>query len=108
MDLLRRLHKLAEIPTSLQEEIFARVFTIKDAATISLDEIRAYENSLKDYRDYTNVINSASKKGKEEGIQQGREAKNLEIARNMLLKGSDILFIQEITGLSKEAIEKLI
>ena len=72
MHIVRRLHMLASIPTSLQEEIFGRVFTSVDAATITLDEIRGYENSLKDYRDYNNVINSTNKRSKEEGMQQGR------------------------------------
>jgi len=95
---------LQRIPAALQEKIFNKVFTIAEVANLSPEEVRAYENSLKDYRDYNNVLHSASKKSRAEGIQQGKEARNVEIAKNMLLKGSDISFIQEITGLSKEAI----
>jgi len=42
------------------------------------------------------------------GIKEGMQSRNLDIAKNMLQKGCDINFITEITGLSREAIEKLI
>jgi predicted transposase/invertase (TIGR01784 family) len=47
------------------------------------------------------------KRGKKIGEKIGEEARNLAIAQNMLKKGYSVQSIQEITGLSKEAIEKL-
>jgi predicted transposase YdaD len=45
--------------------------------------------------------------GKKIGEKIGEQARNLAIAQNMLKKGYSVQSIQEITGLSKEAIEKL-
>ena len=46
-------------------------------------------------------------KGFETGIIEGRTEEKLEVARNLLIKGSTHEFIQEITGLSLNEIEKL-
>jgi predicted transposase/invertase (TIGR01784 family) len=51
------------------------------------------------------------KKGNEEGIKKGRDEgakiKAVEIAKKMLEKGNPMEFISDITGLSKEEIEKI-
>jgi predicted transposase/invertase (TIGR01784 family) len=52
-------------------------------------------------------IEQGLQQGIEQGVQQGIENRNKEIAKNMLKKGFDISAIQEITGLSKENIEKM-
>jgi predicted transposase/invertase (TIGR01784 family) len=48
-----------------------------------------------------------TKEAKQEGIQQGIHSRDFDIVKNMLQKECDIAFIQEITGLSKEAIANL-
>jgi len=49
--------------------------------------------------------------GQEEGIEKGREEgkieANIKIARNLLAKGSTLEFVQKITGLDIETIQKL-
>jgi predicted transposase YdaD len=45
--------------------------------------------------------------GEKRGEKRGEQARNLAIAQNMLKKGYSVQSIQEITDLSKEAIEKL-
>ena len=42
-----------------------------------------------------------------EGKKEGERNKSIEIAKKMLIKGTDVDFIQEVTGLKKEEIEKL-
>ena len=44
---------------------------------------------------------------KEEGLTEGSKTKQEEIARNALAEGASIEFVQKITGLDMEAIEKL-
>jgi len=44
--------------------------------------------------------------GREDGLEEGRKEK-LEIARNLLAKGSTPEFVHEITGLDMETIENL-
>ena len=45
--------------------------------------------------------------GREDGLEQGLEQASLQIARNLLSKGSTPEFIQEITGLDQEVIKAL-
>ena len=66
-------------------------------------KLREYEDSLKAYRDIKNSLDTA----KEEGREEGREQRNIEIAKKMLAAGMDIDIIINMTDLSKDEIEKL-
>ena len=57
--------------------------------------------------DEASALRHAHDKGHAKGVKKGLETGKLEIARNLLAKGSSIEFTQEITGLSIEEIEKL-
>lgn len=50
---------------------------------------------------------SALKKSREEGREEGRDQKSIEVARNALIEGFDVITISKITGLSIEDIENL-
>jgi predicted transposase/invertase (TIGR01784 family) len=63
------------------------------------------QSRLKHYQDIKNSIDTAEEKGREEGMQQGAEARNLAIAKNMLKLSIDVKLIQEATGLAQETIE---
>ena len=45
--------------------------------------------------------------GKAEGLAEGDARGKLETAKNLLKKGMDVSFISEVTGLSKEDIQRL-
>ena len=49
------------------------------------------------------LVNNA----REQGLEQGSKEKQMEIAKNMLNKGTDIKYISEVTNLSEEEIENL-
>ena len=53
------------------------------------------------------LIEESIQKGREEGIERGMEQAKLEDARKMLDKGYRMEDIYDITGLSKEEVEKL-
>ena len=44
---------------------------------------------------------------KSDGIKEGIQSRNIQIVKNMLTKKMDIEDISEITGLTKEEIQKL-
>jgi predicted transposase/invertase (TIGR01784 family) len=83
------------------------------------NELLAYRDSLKDYRDYYNTIDFAEikgrKEGREEGLKEGRaegraegeQSKAYEIARQMLADGISIDMIAKYTKLSSDEIEKI-
>ena len=50
-------------------------------------------------------IKEGLKKGKEEGIRQGRYTAQLEIAKAMLEKGISIKDIENITGIKEEELK---
>lgn len=67
------------------------------------DEKNKYEESLKYYRDLKNVVDTSFDEGKAEG----KEERNIEIARQMKSEGEPIEKIIRFTGLTVEEIEKL-
>ena len=69
-----------------------------DAATKRLAELR--EKTIRDEA-------AGLKAARRVGIQEGETKTQKEIAKKMLAKGIDIDTIVEITGLTKEKIEKL-
>ena len=73
-----------------------------DEETRRLAELRE-----KAIRDELAAIAQARDEGKSEGISLGIIQDKIEIAKKMLAKEMDIALIIELTGLTKEKIEKL-
>jgi hypothetical protein len=67
-----------------------------------------YQKKLYNDRD---ELQAAEARGKEEGIQigeaRGENKKTIEIAKKMLVKGSDPAFISAVTGLNEDLIHNL-
>lgn len=95
MFVIKNLHKLERIPEKLKEGIFLKLFETAEIAKFTTEESRNYENSLKYYRDIKNSLDNA------------KEEKAVEIAKNSIKAGLDTKTIAQITGLSKKEIEKL-
>ncbi len=89
-----------EISNEFQGDIIEEAFQLAKLANMSYEDRHAYELSLKYYRDFINVIDTAKKEAKE----QGRLEEKLEIANAMLTKGFDMQTVIEITGLTEEII----
>lgn len=104
--LFKNLHHLQAIPEKLQQAVFSHIFEKAQIAKFNPEERQAYESSLKYYRDMKNVIDTAAMEAREEGKQEGEQAKAIEIARN-LLDVLDDATIAAKTGLSIEVIKAL-
>ncbi len=105
--IIRNLQRFQNRPVALQERIFDKVFKTAEIAMFDKQERMAYEDSLKNYRDIKNVIDTAREEGLEEGIEKGEEKKAIEIAKQALLEGSSVEFACKITKLSTEEIQKI-
>lgn len=72
---LKHLPYLDSKPKALQEKVFDQLFAVAEIAKFTSDEMNAYEQSLKYYRDLKNVIDTAilegETKGRLEGIKEG-------------------------------------
>ena len=80
---------------------------VAEIAKFTPKEREAYEESLKYYRDIKNVVDTSKEEGILEGIEQGIEQRNIEIARQMKLDEEPVEKIVKYTGLSKAVIENL-
>jgi len=96
---LKNLHKLTNRPAKLQEKIFSQLFEQAEIAQFDDKEYEAYEESLKEYRDLKNSLDTA--------FDDGKIEEKLETARRGLEKKYPIEMIADMTGLSIEEIEKL-
>ena len=120
---LRNLYKLEKRPKALRDKVFDRLFKEAEIATFSSEELRAYEDSLKAYRDIKNSIDTAKREGRAEGraeglvkgraegraegLVEGRAEERVEIARKMKAKGFTASEVSEMTGLNEEEIKAL-
>ncbi len=119
MFVLKNLARLMERPTALQERVFNRLFEAAEIAQFSKENLYAYEESLKVYRNWNYVIDTAIQKGiargmeeglvkgMEEGIAKGEWMKAQTIAGNLKNAGLSIAEIAKVTGLSEDEINSL-
>lgn len=111
MFVLKNLSRLMERPAALQERVFKRLFETAEIAKFSPQKLYEYEDSLKVYRDWNNVIDTAiqkgEKKGREEGIAEGELLKAKAIAKKMKRAGRPEIEIAAITELSTDEIKNL-
>lgn len=89
------LQDLQNRPKELQERVFKKLFKVAEIAQFSEEERSEYEESLKNYRDIKNVVDTA------------RIEEKIEIARKLKQNGVSIEIIAQSTALSKEEIEKI-
>ena len=132
---LRNLSRLDNQPTYLRNEVFNRLFSQAEIARFDKKELKAYEDSLKAYRDIKNSLDTAKEKGRAEGLAEGRaeghaeglaeglaegrakghaeglaegaSEKALTIARELLAMNMSIDNIKKVTGLTDDEIHNL-
>ncbi len=108
---LRNLSRLFDRPAALQERIFTKLFEQAEIARFTPQEVMEYEESIKVYRDLKNSMDTALRKGHDQGFAEGMEKgineANLVNARKMKSLGLDIAVIAQVTGLSENTITTL-
>ena len=131
MFVLRNLANLLERPRALQSRVFDRLFEAAEIAAFTPQRRSEYWESLKNYRDWNNVLNTnirksherglkeglekgreqglkeGLEKGMEKGLEQGRIDERKENARNLKKLGIATAVISQATGLSREEVEAL-
>jgi predicted transposase/invertase (TIGR01784 family) len=99
------------LPKELDNARLKKALEVLEVMNFSEEEREAYEGHLKWLLIEANTIKKYENKGREEGLQQGIQKgiqqEKLEIAKNMLSKGSDVKFIHDVTGLSLDTIKEL-
>ena len=95
MYVIRNLNKLDRLPDELRERIFEKLFEVAEIAKFSPEEVRAYEESLKSYRDLKSSLDTAREEGREEGI--GIVLQVMELAK----KDTSVADISQTVGISQ-------
>ncbi|OAV74637.1 hypothetical protein Barb7_01833 [Bacteroidales bacterium Barb7] len=103
MYVLKNLPKLEKRLLKLQEKVFDSLFKTAEMAQFTPAERLYYEDSLKDYRDMKNSMDTT----KAEGKAEGKAEEKIEIAQRMLSDNEPIEKIMKYTGLSTEEINNL-
>ena len=112
---LRNLSRLDNQPTYLRNEVFNRLFSQAEIARFDKKELKAYEDSLKAYRDIKNSLDTAKEEGRAEGRAEGlakgraegASEKALTIARELLAMNISVDTIKKVTGLTDDEIHNL-
>jgi len=104
---IKNISRLDDKPQALTEGIFKKLFDVAEISQFSKLDRAEYEESLKVFWDFSNVLSTAERKGRAEGRAEGERDEKLRNAKKMKQKGLSSEDIAEITGLTKEEIENL-
>ena len=91
------------MPWLAQDAVFKKLSEIAEVASLSKEDRRKYDESLRHFRDTLVVMEGQYL----EGEKKGRAEEKLATARKMKAKGYSFDDIAELTGLSMEEIEAL-
>jgi len=106
--LLKNAYKMDSIPESLNSpEPLHEALDILSTYRWTKKELEAYDKELDRTRVEKSILRTERDNGRVEGLAQGELEGKRAVAKKLLAKGNDIDFIQEITGLSIEAIKAL-
>ena len=104
---LKYMEQLEHLSFKGQKALFVRLEELARIANMNKKERAEYEEALKIYRDNENVVTTARREGKEEGIAIGEERGVLKTARLMKQNGASVGFIKQCTGMTEEEIKNL-
>lgn len=96
---LENLVKIEEIPPKLQEKVFKKLFQVAEIARFDAGQLQSYRDSEKNYLDFTASLKTSFREGKEE--------REIEISKNLIILGADNEFISKATSLTPSQIDKL-
>jgi predicted transposase/invertase (TIGR01784 family) len=92
---LKNLESFDHIPNILNEPIFQKAFGTAELANLSIEQRAIYEENLIQYW------------GMKSALETAVEEREIEIAKNLILLGSENEFIAKATNLSVEQIKQL-
>ena len=91
----------------VDNEKLKKALHVLNVLNFSEEERELYEDHLKWLRIEANTLKKTAEKAREEGIVEGIEKRNIEVAINMLKQKLNDKLISSVTGLSLEEITKL-
>jgi predicted transposase/invertase (TIGR01784 family) len=108
---LKNMYVLENLPKAFQCEAFRKLKEVSDVSKLSGTELSSYEKAQRDYWDVISALDGAEEIGMKKGLEQGRaegaKDEKYQIVKSMKMRNFSIDVIADITGLSKNEIEKL-
>jgi predicted transposase/invertase (TIGR01784 family) len=101
--ILKNLNILNRVPAALKEQIFLKLFQTAEIAKFDKKELMEYHDSLKQYRDLRNSLDTA----REEGVEFGKVQTQKANALVMIEEGFSDALILKITGLTQKELNEL-
>ena len=105
--ILKNMSTFERMPFLARNAVFKKLSEIADISALSKDERDKYDESIKRMRDAISLMTTAKNEGREEGRVEGRESRNIEIAKMMISEKEPIEKIMAYTGLSEKEIQSL-
>ena len=105
---LKHLEFLERLPGRVQEKIFEKVMDIATITNLEKKERRAYEQSLKRYRDLKNALDAREQKGLEKGEQIGEQKKIRVGIVNLYKENMSLNLIARVMEVSVAEVEKIL
>ena len=96
-----------DTPTNFHSPYMRQVEEKLNILKMTADERNQYSYYQKELYNDRDELAAAIKKGRSEGLAEGKNEKAIEIAKKMLARGKSIDEIAELTELSTEVIETL-
>ena len=110
---------MVEIPEQFSDPLFQRLFILSKIGNFTAEELKQYEDSMKDMSDYYNIIDTAAEEAEKRGLAKGMEIGRLEgrkegeakakaeLVRKMIDAGMNPEQIGQITGLDISEIQAM-
>jgi len=105
---IKYLEDFQNIPKIFKDEsVFVAAFEKAELSKFNVTEYERYESSLKTYRDWHNVIETAKSDAEMKGRVQGEKETTVKVAKSLKDNGVTTDVISKATGLSAAEIEGL-
>jgi predicted transposase/invertase (TIGR01784 family) len=109
---IKNLYRLQDKPAALTEGIFKKLFEVAEIAAFSKNERYDYEENLKNYLDWFNVMRTAKNEGRAEGREEGRAEGELTLLTKQVLakkeKGKTASEIAEMLEVDIEVVDEIL
>ncbi len=109
---IKNLYRLQDKPAALTEGIFKKLFEVAEIAAFSKNERYDYEENLKNYLDWFNVMRTAKNEGRAEGREEGRAEGELALLTKQVLakkeKGKTASEIAEMLEVDIEVVDEIL
>ena len=106
--ILNNMETFQRMPFLAQNAVFRKLAEISDISTLSKEEHRKYDESIKRYRDTMAAFDYAVKDGFAKGEAKGEVKERAKLVSNMFKSGMSIANIAACTGLPEEELVQLI